>query len=127
MFLPIFLVSWAAEAAPEAPAKATERVETRVVTGELVWVGKRAISVETSRTASTSEEMLIPVDEKTKTERVKSLSELKRGDRVTVSCLETYQENDERERKLVKVVAAKVALVKTAAPEGTLQSSAGAP
>ena len=118
-------------AGPLACADETgERKETVVakeVTGTIVWAGKRAISVETRRTESELEEMLIPLDQDTTVERVKALSELHRGDRVKVQYLETSEEQADGQRSIRKIVARTVALVRTASPDGTLRSSSETP
>ena len=104
-----------------------ERIVSKEVTGEVVYIGKRAISVEFSRTADSSNEMLLPVSGDTKVEMLRSLSELKRGDTVRVSYDQTMKESrDGGEPLLLKTAATKVTLVRRAPPEGTLQSKTGA-
>ena len=110
-----------------APAQAdvkqeVTKVSEKAVTGQVVWIGKRAISVETRRTEGESEEMLIPIDGKTAVERLKSLSELKPGDTVRVECKQTYKQLEDGSESLAATVATKIALVRSAS-SGALRST----
>ena len=99
-----------------------EHVVTKDVSGQVVMVRKRALSIETSRTGSESAEMLIPVNVDTKLEHLKALTDLKEGDTVTVQYQQTSR--DEHDQQVVlKTVATRVSLVKEASPEGTLRSA----
>jgi hypothetical protein len=108
---------WAG-AEPEATT-----VMTKAVTGQVVWIGKRAISVETGRTATESQEMLIPIDGTTKVDRLTSLSELKPGDTVRVECQQTYKQLEDGSESLAATVATKIALLRSAT--GTALRSTG--
>src|SRR3990167_7492979 len=89
------LLSAPAASTAGEPAKAKERTSNREIAGEGVATTSRTLSPETSRTGGHIEEMLIPVDPSiVKFERVKSLADLQRGDRVRVQYQLTYREND---------------------------------
>ena len=110
---------------PAAQNAASDEPKTvqKEVTGEIVTVGKRAISVEFAHTADSSEEMLLPINKETKVERLRSLSELKRGDMVKVSYAQVYTETDEQGQPIVlKTVATKVALLKNAPSGGMVRN-----
>lgn len=99
-------------------------VQSKDITGEVVYVSRRSLSIEYKRSGGSLYEMLIPVDADTKVERVSSLAELKRGDRVRVHFNQLVKAAAEGEEpRIVKTVATKVALVREASPEGTLRSS----
>ena len=112
---------WAEQPANAAtPGKEQVVVIPKEITGEVVWIGKRAISVEYERTKDESKEMLLPIDSKLKLERIKSLAELKRGDTVHVQYDQTLKKTDEQDPgTLVNTLATKVALVRQA-PVGAL-------
>jgi hypothetical protein len=102
------------------------KIRRKEVTGDVTYVTKRAISLEYSKSAETSFEMLLPVNENTRLERVKSLSELKPGDRIKVQYQQEYKEKDEEGNPIVlNTVATNVALLKHAATQGTLRSETG--
>ena len=99
-------------AGQDAPAKPKERMVQKEVTGEVVATTKRSLSLETSRTASHIEEMLLPVDPAvTKFERVLSVSDLQPGDRVRVEYRQTFRKGDTDEERLVGTVATKISLL----------------
>jgi hypothetical protein len=112
----------AADRAEGTAADEDAKVISKEVTGEVVYVGKRAISVEFDRTADGSMEMLIPIDGNTMAKHLQTLAQLKRGDRVRVLYQQTYKEDEQGERVILKTVATTVALVRRAVPEGTLRS-----
>ena len=111
-----------ASAEPASTPEDRETVVSKEVTGEVGYVGKRAISVEFARTADAIEEMLLPVNAETKVELLRSLGELKRGDTVRVQYDQTLQEREGGQQAAIKTVATKVTLVRRAPPPGTLQS-----
>jgi len=106
-----------------ADAEADERVTEGTVTGEIVTATKHAISVEFARTATATEEMLLPLDAKVKVEGPKKLADLRPGDRVRVQYRQTYREGKNGERITLKTLATKIVLLRTAAPEGSLRSN----
>lgn len=113
------------------PAKAKERTSSREATGVVVATTSRTLSLETSRTGGNIEEMLIPVDPSTvKFERVKSLADLQRGDRVRVQYRLTYREDEQGQERLAGTSATKITwLSRGAAATGALRSEStdGAP
>ena len=101
-----------AGAAEKATAKAKERVVKSEITGEVVATTKRTLSLEIGRTANTSEEMLFPVDPATvKLDRITSLADLQRGDRVRVEYRQTLRETDDGTSQLVGTVATRISLL----------------
>ena len=112
-----------AETSSPAGVGAEGTVVSKEVTGDVVYVGKRAISVEVSRTTASSTEMLLPVNEETTLELLRSFAELKRGDTVRVRYDQTVKENiDGGDPLILKTVATTVTLVRRAPPPGTMQS-----
>ena len=95
---------------PVQAAVGDEKVETRVITGDVVWAGKQAISIESARTENTSEEMLLPLDKTTTIDGPKRLTELTRGDHVSVSYRQTYREKQDGTSGLVKTTATRITL-----------------
>ncbi len=119
-------VTCAAAVSPDAVEQGKdEKIEPGSVTGELVMVKPTVISVEYSRKAHESNEMLLPLGNHTRFEYVKDLSELKRGDTVTVHYDRAYRDGPKAgERTLVKTVATTITLVKHAS--GTKLNSGAA-
>ena len=111
-------VAWAAH----EPEKTNEKIVQKELTGQVVWIGKHAISVEYDRDATSSYEMLLPVTGDLELERLKNLSELKRGDTIHVDYRQTVKQGEDGQEMVVKTVATKVALMRQASPEGTLRS-----
>jgi hypothetical protein len=120
--LALLACAWAASAAAAteqaAPAEDLQYIQ-KEVTGNISYVGKRAISVE----LDPQTEMLLPVSPQTKLERLGSLAELKLGDRVTVVYRQGYKKADQGEMTLMETVALHVALMRRAPPKGTLQAT----
>lgn len=112
--------------AQEEPVKAKERIVKQEVTGQVVWVGKRAISVEYERTANESFEMLLPFDSQAlKLEQLKNLAELKPGDTVRVQYNQTLKKVDDQDDigTVANTIATVIALVRQAPVGVTTQSS----
>lgn len=108
--------------AKELPAP-SERMDTLEVSGTVVSVSKQAFSLEFSRTQSESLEMVLPVDEKTRCQRFRGVSELRPGDRVKVKYQQTYEDGAEKEKKtILKTLATEIAMLKRAPEEGSLLS-----
>lgn len=91
-----------------------EQLAYNEVKGEVTNVGKRALSVEFSRTKNSSSEMLLPIGEATKLIRLKSLDELKAGDTVQVRYTQTYREDEKGKRIVLKTTATEIALLRSA-------------
>lgn len=120
--LTLLTVSSAAEV-----TKAKERISKREITGDFVAKTSRTLSIETSRSGGNIEETLIPVNPSTvKLERIKSLSELQRGDKVRVQCELTYREDEQGEERLTGMTATKITwFSRGAAQTGGLRSETG--
>jgi len=114
----------AALAQDKAEQQDDAKVELKEMTGQVMTVHKRYISVEFSKTKRESLEALLPIDDKTQFERVKHLGELKRGDTVKVSYWQTYREDEEGGRIVLKTVASSIALVRSA-PKDAMTSREG--
>ena len=115
---------WASSASA-GPSELEERLEHKKVTGELVTVTKQAISVEYSRTAKASYEMLLPITQDTKLVKVRSLDELQPGDTVKVQYEQTYREGEDGERIVLKTVATEIALVRQAPKQALISKEEG--
>ena len=102
-----------------------ERTAKREITGDLTAMTSRTLSIETSRSGGTIEESLIPVDPAiVKLERIKSLTEIQRGDKIRVECKLTYREDDTGDEHLVGMTATKVTwLSRGVAKTGGLRSA----
>lgn len=115
-----------AAAAKKAKAAVKEEAKKarRIVEGSVVHVSKRAISVEYEVKGTESNEMMLPLGAKLTLEGgIKSLEELKYGDRVKVGIEQTYTDNPDGTTTTLKTEALVVALVQraseaTAAPAG---------
>lgn len=119
----IFLGAGAVLASSAEKTSPDEHVEERTVTGDVVSVGRSFISVETAKTKTSAEEMMFWLDKGVRVEGPKQLSQLQPGDRVSVQYLQTYRVDDAGERVILKTVATKVALLRSAAGEGALRSA----
>lgn len=106
--LPVF-----AAVTPDAKDPKSKVIE-RSVSGEVVVATRRYLSVEFAQTKDASEEMLLPVNEDTVYERLKSVQDLNRGDRVKVVYEQTYLPAAEQgeDPQILKTVAKTVTLVK---------------
>ena len=93
-------------------SEAEEKVDVKAVTGQVVHVGKRAISVEYATTADGSFEMLLPVNQDTTFQHLKGLADLARGDTVKVQYRQTYTDTEKGERITRATVATNIALVR---------------
>ena len=119
--LAVGLCVMSASAVQQAPDKAKERVIKKEVTGLVVATTSRALSLETSRTGGHIEEMLIPVDPSTVTfERVKSMADLHRGDKVLVEYQVTYREDDQGQERLAGVSATTITWLNRGMPTATV-------
>ena len=99
-------------------------MEEKTVIGEVVTVTKRAISVEYETTATSSTEMLLPVSQKTEVDPpLKKLFDVNRGDRVSVRYQEWSRQGEDGQRTVLKKVATKVKLIRSAYSQGTLHSA----
>lgn len=116
-------------AAVPAAEESNERVLERTVTGDIVTVTKRYISVEYAKTKTVSEEMMLPFNEDTAFERLTGLTDLFRGDRVKVVYEQTYLPAEEKggEPKILKTVAKTISLVKRATTTGFKSDQAVTP
>lgn len=94
--------------------KKDEKVEVKELSGRIVAITKRSMSIEFDRPVNGADEALMPIDAKTKVERVKSLAELQRGDTIRVQYEQTYREDDKGERIILKTIARKIALIRSA-------------
>ena len=98
-----------------------------MVEGSVVHVSKRAISVEYEAKEHESNEMLLPLGANLTVEGgIKSLAELKYGDHVKVGVEQTYKDNPDGTKTILKTEALVVALIKRA-PDVAVVAPAGAP
>ena len=93
------------------------KVIAKTVTGEISGVSPTGIAVEYSLVSSSSSEMFVPIDGKTRVEGVKSVRELQMGDTVKVDCQQTLRKGTDGKPVLLKTVASAIALVKRVSSE----------
>ena len=109
----------AADGPTAAPkAKAAEEQEEGIVTmssvtGTIVTMTKRAISVEYEATGDQTSEMLLPFASNVAVERVQSLKELKPGDTVKVDYRQRSLDDADGTHRILKTVATTITLVRS--------------
>ena len=102
---------------PSDGVASDEKLERKSVTGQVTYVGKRALSVEYQNTAEGLYEMLLPFSESMRLAHLRSLSELKQGDTVRVQYEQTYREGEKSERVILKTIVKEIALIKRASAQ----------
>ena len=100
-----------------------EQVAYEEVKGRVVSVSTHAISVEYSQKDQASYEMLLPLTRDIRLSHLRSLSELKPGDTVTVKYAQTYKENDQGEKVILSTVATNLALMRRAPTSALLRGA----
>ena len=103
-------------AAMVEPAKGAElaKVDEKTITGEVMGMTKRSISIEYSRTTQESFDMLMPVDDKTQFTRLESLADLHHGDTITVTYRQWSTVGADGVLMVMKSVAKDVTLIRRA-------------
>ena len=126
--LAVSMLLWMPNSTADEPShKKDEGITiTQEVTGTVVAMTKQSISVEYAKTDA-SYELLLPFGNNLQLEHLKSLSELKQGDTVSVQYQQTYKDHDKGEREILKTVATRLTLVRSATPQAALNSRARAP
>ena len=120
------LLAVSARAADDPTVNTKDRIVHQEISGEVVATTSRTLSLEIGRTATTSEEMLLPVDPATvELDRITSFADLQRGDRVHVQYRQTFQDTDGGESRLVGTVATKISLLDRAIGGQRLRSVEG--
>ncbi len=102
---------------------ADEKIEQKAVVGELVHMGKRAMSVEFAQSEAGTSEILLPINDRTKVERVRTLGDLKPGDRIEVQYEQTYKDGEGGIQIILRTMATRVTLLRSAAKQGNLRSA----
>jgi len=102
-------------------AEDDKKMVSKSVTGKIVAVTKRSLSVEAG-----TEEFLLPFGKDMKLERIKSLADLKRGDTVAVGFDQTYRHDEDGQETLAGTVVTAIALVRTGSADA-LSSREGSP
>ena len=87
-------------------------VAAKSISGQVIFISSRAISVEYDSTETSSKETLLPINDKTALDHLRSVKELKRGDLVRVEFEQTFREDASGQRVVLGTVATRVALVK---------------
>ena len=105
-----------------AAANDEEKIEELTVAGDITNITTSMMTLETARTQNASEEMLLPLDKHVRIEGPKSLAQLQTGDRVSVQYRRTYRNDNDRGKVILKTLATKIMLLRSALPEGTLRS-----
>lgn len=104
------------EALPAAQAPEEHlRMEEKTITGTVVAVTKRSLSLEYQRDSTESYEMLLPFGPHMRFERLHDPKELKRGDTVTVGYQQAYRDNADKDKSetLVKTIVTSISLMKS--------------
>ena len=113
---------WTASAHADTGA-AAEKVAYEEVEGRVVSVTKQAVSVEYAKKDQASYEMLLPFTQDIRLSHLRSLSELKPGDTVTVKYAQTYKETDQGEKVILSTVATNLALMRRAPTSALLRGA----
>lgn len=85
----------------------------KTITGTIVAMNKRTLSVEYQPTPEETYELLLPYDDTVTLERVRAMQELKPGDTIQVTFRQVYRPREDGEPMLMKTTTTAVALVKT--------------
>jgi hypothetical protein len=115
-------------------ASPDEKKERKTVQGQVVYLGKRAISIEYATTEDGSFEMLVPIDSaQTKVRSpLRKISDLKAGDTVSVEYEQTYVIDKDGKRINTGATAQSISLIRAApiqtmGSDSTLTSTESAP
>ena len=95
-------------------AQVSERVVSKKIKGEVIFVSKDLIVIEHYRKGSVSKEILIPLDVKTSLRRFGSKGNVGVGDIVNVAFKETYNVDEDGKRSDFKRMAVQVTLMRSA-------------
>jgi hypothetical protein len=93
----------------EIPDDARQR--ERTISGVVTGVARNSIGIEYDVRDGVSYEMNIPVDEKTQFNRIQSVRQLKRGDRIEVSYRQRYGVDEGGNEVIYQTVASSVTLL----------------
>ena len=104
--------TWAASAEEEMSEKEEETVKVGTLTGTVSSVGKNFINVEYTKSKGNAYERFLPLSDKVRLENFQSLNELRFGDKVRVQYQETYKEDKDGKKVVLKTVATDIALLK---------------
>ena len=107
-----------------AEKKEDEKVVSATVTGTVSTVSKDFINVEYSKAKGSAHEMFLPLSDKVHLENFQSLKELKFRDAVRVRYQQTYKEDKDGNRVVLKTVATEIARVEKPRDPG-LRSAGG--
>ncbi len=113
-FILTLLQGTPAQAEISQVAEPEGQVEMSQVTGTVSSITQQAISIEYSRTKKNAFEMVLPIDEKTRFERFRTLAELKPGDTVTVRYQQLFKPGEDGGKVILKTTATDVSLVRSA-------------
>jgi hypothetical protein len=106
------LLLWVAAAALAEEEPLSEQVR---VLGVVSGVSRQGIGLElTAAGGASATELYLPVDEKTRLERVRSVLELKMDDLVEVDYQRKYRLSDTGEKISLGIVATRIALIRPA-------------
>ena len=111
--------AWAATSAEEEMSeKEEETVKVGTLTGTVSSVGKNFINVEYTKSKGNAYERFLPLSDKVRLENFQSLNELRFGDKVRVQYQETYKEDKNGKKVVLKTVATDIALLKESQQQG---------
>ena len=102
---------WMASAEEMAEKKEDERTIVATVTGTVSTVGGNFINVEYSKNKGSAKEMFLPLSDKVRLDNFQSLKDLKYRDAVRVRYEQTYKEDEDGKRVVLKTVATEITRV----------------
>ena len=109
---------WAASAEEEMSEKEEKTVKVGTLTGSVSSVGKNFINVEYTKSKGNAYERFLPLSDKVRLENFQSLNELRFGDKVRVQYQETYKEDKDGKKVVLKTVATDITLLKESQQQG---------
>jgi len=93
------------------------KIDKKIVTGTILAIRQDRINVEYDKKDGVVYEMILPLADMVQYSHVRSLSDLNAGDEVKVKYEQTYEDQENGERKILKTEAIQITLVKRATVE----------
>ena len=88
-----------------------QKMKAGELTGTVSSVGKNFINVEYSKNKGNSKEMFLPLSNNVQLENFQNLNQLKFGDKVHVQYQQTYKEEKDGEKIILKTVVTGISLL----------------
>lgn len=93
------------------------KVKADQVMGQVAFINRQSIGIETSRSREKSLEMLFSVNDQTALEHLATLEEIRPGDTVRVYYEQKYREDGEGNRVVLGTVAKRISFIRHAPEE----------